>query len=160
MKFLYIISNYHASKNCNFSLRFQMSRVFLDHETILYKRDNAEIGNQSRSKKPLLRVRASLHASLRSSNWRGYFEPQGVICWGQAPTGAYEKCANFWIYVCIIVYRVIVLYNEARAVRALSFGLLQWLSGQRLNCWEIQRTHALLDSAFHHWFADWFAVPL
>ena len=75
-----------------------MSRVFLDHETILYKRDNAEIGNQSRSKKPLLRVRASLHASLRSSNWRGYFKPQEVICGGQAPTGAYES-AKFFEYM-------------------------------------------------------------
>ena len=68
MKFLNIISNYHASKKGDFSLRVLLNRVFLDHETILYKRDNAEIGNQSRSKKPLLRVRASLHASLRSSN--------------------------------------------------------------------------------------------
>ena len=30
-------------------------------------------------------------------------------------------------------YIVIVFYNEARAVRALSFGLLHWLPGQRLN---------------------------
>ena len=35
--------------------------------------------------------------------------------------------------VLTIVYIVIVFYNEARAKRALSFGLLHWLPGQRLN---------------------------
>ena len=36
-----------------------------------------------------------------------------------------------------IVYKVIVFYNEARAICALSFGLLRWLSGQRQHCWDI-----------------------
>ena len=35
-----------------------------------------------------------------------------------------------------IVYIVIVFYTVARAVRALSFGLLHWLSRQRQHCWE------------------------
>ena len=37
------------------------------------------------------------------------------------------------IMIFAIVYIVIVFYNKARAVHALSFGLLHWLPGQWLN---------------------------
>ena len=58
-----------------------------------------------------------------------------------------------------IVYRVIVLYNEARAVCALSFGLLRWLSRQRLNCWEIDNRVGYATETANSMICEWFAGP-
>ena len=57
------------------------------------------------------------------------------------------------------MYRVIVLYNEARAVRALSFGLLRWLSRQRLNCWEIDNRVGYATETANLMICEWFAGP-
>ena len=83
----------------------------------------------------------SKHLSRQSFLTQGLFDSTSLVSWGSSRGGA-SKDANFfkklgflglvrYFSAKIIVYIVIVFYNEARAVRALSFGLLHWLPGQR-----------------------------
>ena len=54
-----------------------------------------------------------------------------------------------WLYnELYIAYKVIVFYYDVHAIRALSFGLLHWQSGSGSFAEKMQRTNALLDSAF------------